>query len=80
LIYGALFIAQGKGIIADLGFLALALAIILVRFIDIKHLKGETLDNRPATLRDWRRYALMILIAAGLLYALGKLLVRTSIF
>lgn len=81
LIYVALFIAQRKGgLLADLGLFALALALILVRFVDIRYLKGETMDNKPAGLRDWRRYALFMMITAGLLYALAKLLTRTNLF
>ena len=81
LLYAALFVAQRKGgLLADLGLFALALALILVRFIDIKYLKGETMDNKPAGPREWRRYALIMMIAAGLLYALAKILSRTSLF
>jgi hypothetical protein len=81
LVYGALFIAQRKGgLVADLGLFGLALLIILVRFVDIKYLKGETMDNKPATLRHWRRYALLVLIAAGFLFALGKFLAQKNIF
>lgn len=73
LIYCALFIAQRKGpVIADLILLVLTLALILVRYIDIRYLKGETRENKPATMKHWRRYALMMLIAGGLLYALAK--------
>lgn len=81
LVFSAVFIAQRKGgLLADLGLFALALLIILVRFIDIQYLKGETMDNRPATLANWRRYALAVLIAAGLLFALGKFLAQKNIF
>jgi len=81
LIFCAVFIAQGKsGLIADLGLFVLALVIILVRFIDIKYLKGETMDNKPATLRDWHGYAIKVLIAAGVLFALGKFLAQKNIF
>ncbi len=75
IIYCALFVAQAKGgIAADILLWVLALAIILVRFIDIKFLKGETRDNRQATMKDWRRYALMMLALSGILYALAKLI------
>jgi len=73
LLYCALFIAQRKGpVIADLILLILTLGLILVRYIDIRYLKGETRDNQPATMKHWRRYALMVLIASGFLYALAK--------
>jgi len=74
LIYGAIFIAQGKAPgLADTIFLLFTLGLLLVRFIDIRYLKGETLDNHPATLKDWRRYSVKMLIAAGLLYFLSKI-------
>jgi hypothetical protein len=54
--------------------------LILARLIDIRYLGGETMDNKPATLRDWRRYALFILIAAGILFAAGKFLAKKNLF
>jgi hypothetical protein len=73
IIYCGLFVAQAKGgVIADLLLWVLTLGIILVRFIDIRYLKGETRDNKPATMKHWRRYALMMLVFAGILYALAK--------
>ena len=74
LIYGAIFIAQGKGPgLADTIFLLFTLGLILVRFVDIRYLKGETMDNHPATLKHWRRYSVIMLIVAGLLYLLAKI-------
>ncbi len=81
LVFSAVFIAQRKGgLLADLGLFALAILIILVRFIDIKYLKGETMDNRPATLANWRRYAFVVLIVTGLLFALSKFLAQKNTF
>lgn len=81
LIFSAVFIAQGKGgLIADLSPFAMALVLVLVRFADIRYLNGETMDNKPATLGDWRRYAVKVLIVAGALYALGKFLAPMNIF
>jgi hypothetical protein len=81
LIYVALFIAQRKGgLLADLGLLALTLALILVRFVDIRYLEGETMDNKPATLRDWRRYAVKMVIVAGALYAIAKFIAAKGWF
>jgi hypothetical protein len=81
LVFAAVFIARNKGgLVADLSPFAMGLVIILVRYIDIRYLKGETMDNKPATLRDWRRYALTVLIAAGILFAFGKFLAQKNIF
>jgi hypothetical protein len=42
--------------IFDLLFWGALLSIILVRYIDIKYLKGVTYEGLPATLEDWRKY------------------------
>ena len=80
LLYCALFIAQRKGpVLADLIFLLFSLGLVLIRYIDIKYLKGETLDNHPATLKDWRRYSVKMLIAAGFLYFLAKIVAQLNL-
>jgi len=80
LIYCALFIAQDKGtFVTELLLPFLALGLIAVRFVDIRFLKGETLDNKPATLKHWRSYALKILIAAAALFALAKFAAHKSL-
>lgn len=81
LVYVALFIAQRKGgILPELGLFVLAALIIFVRYLDIRYLKGETMDNKPATLRDWRRYAVKMAVAAAALYAAGKFLATKNLF
>jgi hypothetical protein len=73
LIYCALFIAQAKGgTMTEAVFLLLTILIVLIRFIDIRFLNGETLDNKPATLRHWRRYGALMLAAAAALYGIAK--------
>ncbi len=75
LVFGAIFIMQDKAPgLADIIFWLIALVLILARYIDIRYLKGETTDNKPATLKHWRRYSAILLIAAGLLYLLAKFL------
>lgn len=75
LVFGAIFIIQGNAPgLADMIFWLIALGLILARYVDIRYLKGETTDNKPATLKHWRRYSVIVLIAAGLLYLLTKIL------
>jgi len=75
LVFGAIFIMQGKAPgLADAIFWLITLGLILARYVDIRYLKGETTDNKPATLKHWRRYSVVILIVAGLLYLLAKIL------
>jgi hypothetical protein len=75
LVFSAIFIIQGNTPgLADIIFWLIALGLILARYVDIRYLKGETSDNQPATLRHWRRYSVIVLLAAGLLYLLAKIL------
>jgi hypothetical protein len=75
LVFGAIFIMQGKASgLASVIYWLIALGLILARYIDIRYLKGETSDNKPATLKHWRRYSAVLLIAAGSLYLLAKIL------
>jgi len=75
LVFGAIFIIRrdvpGP---ADILYWLIALGLILTRYVDIRYLKGETADNKPATLKHWRRYSVILLIAAGLLYLLAKII------
>lgn len=48
----------------DAAFAAVAAAMILVRFLDVRFLKGETADGHPATLRVWRRYAVGVAVCS----------------
>lgn len=45
----------------DLLLWGTALSLLVVRYVDIRYLAGETSDNRPATMADWRRYAAAVL-------------------
>jgi hypothetical protein len=80
LVYCAFYIAQRKGtVMTDLILLLVALGLIMVRFVDIRYLKGETLNNQPATLKHWGRYTLKIVITAGVLYALAKFVAQKNL-
>lgn len=46
--------------IYDIAFAVIVMAMILVRLLDIRYLRGETADGQPATIRDWRRYAVRL--------------------
>jgi hypothetical protein len=54
----------------DVLFWGVVLALAAVRYIDIRYLGGETADNRPASMSDWRRYA-AILLGVSVLMWLG---------
>jgi hypothetical protein len=65
LVLAAIGIAQNPSGFAPTGrdaiFWAAALALVAVRYVDIRYLYGKTADNRPASLSDWRRYAAAVL-------------------
>lgn len=48
----------------DAAFAATLAAMILARFLDIRYLNGETADGNPATMRDWRRYSVVLTAAS----------------
>ena len=47
----------------DIGFFGVAASIIGVRYLDVCHYKGQTGYGEPATISQWRSYA--VLVAAG---------------
>ncbi len=51
---------QAQLTIMDLIFWLLALAMIFVRYADIRWFDGTTTDGKPATMSTWRRYSLLI--------------------
>jgi len=52
----------------DAAFVAVALALIAVRFVDIRLFEGRDTEGKQATMLDWRRYAVrLVAVAAGLL-------------
>lgn len=52
----------------DAFFFATAIGLLVVRYIDIRFLQGKTSDSQPATMADWRRYAITILGVSFLLW------------
>jgi len=50
----------------DAIFWAVVGVLMFVRYADIKWLKGQGADTQPATMKDWSKYArLLVLIAGG---------------
>jgi hypothetical protein len=50
-----------KNVITNLVYWGLVLSVILVRYLDIRYLKGETADGEPATLKHWKRFCIILL-------------------
>ncbi|MCJ7777391.1 MAG: hypothetical protein MUP16_03665 [Sedimentisphaerales bacterium] len=54
---------------SDIIFWGAVAAMIIVRFLDIKFLNGLTATGEPATLAQWRKYAIMLIICSGIIWA-----------
>ena len=61
-------------------YFLLVASIIVIRYVDITVYKGETVDGDPATLKDWRRYSLIVLGYTVLLYTAVKVVAHFKIF
>jgi hypothetical protein len=65
-ISGVSILHNEKGFhIADAIFWITVAILIPVRYLDIKLWEGGTSTGRPATMTDWRRYAVMLLGIGG---------------
>lgn len=53
----------------DAVFWAGVAVLIPVRYLDIARFHGETVSGQPATLAHWRRYAILLPLAAALAWA-----------
>lgn len=48
--------------------------LIGARYVDIARFKGETINDQPATMVHFRRYALLVLVAGAALWTLARAL------
>jgi hypothetical protein len=48
----------------DIFYWVTVLLLIAARYIDIARFKGKTAEDKPATMGDWRRYVLTLLLIA----------------
>lgn len=71
LAFAAMRIAMGRGFrwsAADTAYWAIAAGLVLLRLVDVSVLKGQTVTGEAATLAHWRRYALILLGTATLVW------------
>jgi hypothetical protein len=74
LVLCAALVAKGTAPIAtSVAFFAIAIGLIVVRYVDIVRFKGDTSEGKPATLTDWRRYTVRLAVIAPVLWALARL-------
>ena len=64
--------------VADVVLWGAVVACIALRYLDVSRLNGLTATGRPASIADWRRYALILITAALVLWgaAHGTTLIR----
>jgi hypothetical protein len=59
-------IAMKKGFsVIDGAYWLVVAALLFIRYADIKWLKGQGPDAQPATMKDWGRYARLLIVLAG---------------
>ena len=46
--------------VLDAVYWVLVLALSAIRFMDVRYLGGETGEGKPATMKDWRRFSIII--------------------
>ena len=59
--------------LADFLFWLTAIWMVFVRYVEIEHLDKKAEHIKPKTLGEWRRYSIRLLVAAGFLYALARI-------
>jgi len=52
----------------DAVFWAVAVSLLAVRYVDIKFMDGETTEGKPASMQDFRRYLLLMVVICLLVY------------
>ena len=53
---------------SDIIFWCLVAAMIIVRFLDIKFLDGQTATGEPASIKHWRRYAIVLVVISAAIW------------
>jgi hypothetical protein len=43
--------------------------LVTVRFLDIKFLDGQTATGQPASIKHWRRYAIVLVVISAAIWA-----------
>jgi hypothetical protein len=63
---------------SDIIFWCAVPAMILVRFLDIKFLNGQTATGEPASTKHWLKYAVALLVIAAVLWSAAHIVVYLS--
>ncbi len=70
-ICAGLIVRQSAPIFTDIAYFLIVVGLVLARYIDITQCNGLTSDEKPATLADWRRYAVLLVLIATSLWVLA---------
>jgi hypothetical protein len=71
LLFAVLIAVRWDPGLADFLFWLTAIWIVLIRYVEIENLDKKTPHIKPKALREWRRYSIKLLLAAGFLYTLA---------
>ena len=77
LFISSIFIFEHKGAVfhtADVIFWITVVALVLVRYLDIKLCGGLTATGIPATISNWRKYVALILICSTAVWVISHAL------
>lgn len=73
LLFG-IFESEKKSLgLIDCFYWLIAILLLIIRYADIKYLGGLTASGSPALMSHWYRYAVVLLIIAGLLWGLAHI-------
>ena len=69
-----IFMGEGRSTrISDIIFWCVVPAMIIVRFLDIKFLDGQTATGEPARFKHWRRYAIVLVVISAVIWSAAHL-------
>jgi len=54
---------------ADAVFFGTVVLAAVIRYLDIRFFRGETVTGGPATMRHWRRYAILLILVSLVVWA-----------
>lgn len=78
-VLAAIFIAAGRAPgLADFLFWVAVIWIVIVRYVELSCLAEGFLQPSPDSLRKWRRFAVVLAIAGGVLYSLARIAGRPA--
>ena len=78
---GVFYVARGgASIVPDAIYVLLVVGLVAIRYIDIRVFKGITANDTKATIKDWLRFTIILVLLSGLLYAIAKFATRYELF